>query len=184
MFIQAMSKGMVVSRQITEMDHERVRLKARVREVQAECRSQVKLTAKVDDEVKELKNLIEELKADAVENETRLDHLQKRSDELCILLKEAKGEATKEFKASSEFTNHLNRNYAARFEDFCMDAMERFIEVGFTPIKLNITAGSSLLQMSSEDDLLSLLLTTPSLEGIPPVVYERILKLLYLFPCS
>lgn len=31
--------------------------------------------AKVEDEVKELKNLIKELKSDAVEKDTHLDHL-------------------------------------------------------------------------------------------------------------
>ena len=38
------------------------------------------------DEVKELKNLVKELKADAVEKDTHLDHLQKRNDKLRILL--------------------------------------------------------------------------------------------------
>ena len=103
------------------------------------------------DEVKELKNLVEELKADAIEKDTRLDHLQKRSNELCILLEKAKGEAIKEFRASSEFTNLLDKNYAASFEDFRMDAMERFPRVAFSSIKLNFGTTSSLLQTSSED---------------------------------
>ena len=68
------------------MDHERVRLEARVREVQANYRSRAEVAAKVIDEVKELKNLVKELKADAVEKDTRLNHLQKRNDELRILL--------------------------------------------------------------------------------------------------
>ena len=103
------------------------------------------------DKVQELRHLTEELKADVVEKDTRLDHLQKKNDELYILLKKGKGEAIKEFKASSEFTDLLNRNYTAGFEDFCMDAMERFPKVDFSPIKLNIDATSSLLQTSSED---------------------------------
>ena len=41
------------------MDHERIRLEARVREVQVDCRSRAKLVAKAMDEVKELKNLVE-----------------------------------------------------------------------------------------------------------------------------
>ena len=68
------------------MDHERIRLEARVREVQGDYRSRAEVATKVIDEVKELKNLVEELKADVVEKDTRLDHLQKRYDELCILL--------------------------------------------------------------------------------------------------
>ena len=81
-----MSKFMAVSKQATEMDHERIRLEARVREVQVDYRSKAEVAAKVMDEVKDLKNLVEELKADAVEKDTRLDHLQKRNDELRILL--------------------------------------------------------------------------------------------------
>ena len=77
---------MAVSKQATEMDHERIRLEARVREVQVDYRSKAEVAAKVMDEVKDLKNLVEELKADAVEKDTRLDHLQKRNDELRILL--------------------------------------------------------------------------------------------------
>ena len=38
LFIQAMSKFMTTSRQAFEMDHERVRLETRVREVQVGCR--------------------------------------------------------------------------------------------------------------------------------------------------
>ena len=83
--------------------------------------------------------------------DTRLDHLQKKNDELCIILKEDKGEAIKEFKVSSEFTDLLDGNYATGFEDFRMDMMEHFLEVDFSPIKLNIGVASSLLQTSSED---------------------------------
>ena len=70
-----MSKFMAASKQATEMDHERIRLEAKVREVHVDYRSRSEVAAKVMDEVKELKNLIEELKADAVEKDTRLDHL-------------------------------------------------------------------------------------------------------------
>ncbi|KAK9987006.1 hypothetical protein SO802_031957 [Lithocarpus litseifolius] len=97
------------------------------------------------------KMLLEELKADAVEKDTHLDHLQKRSDEFYILLEKAKGEAIKEFRASSKFTDLLDKNYATSFEDFRMDAIERFLEVDFSSIKLNISAASSLLQTSSKD---------------------------------
>ena len=84
----------------------------------AECSRRAEVKAKLDDEMKELKNLVEKLKVDTIEKDTRLDHLQKRSNKLSILLGEAKGEAIKEFKASTEFTDLLVRNYATRFEDF------------------------------------------------------------------
>ena len=56
------------------------------------------------------------------------------------------------FKASKQYTDLLDANYATGFEDFRMDAMENFPEVDFSSIKLNLaTATSSLLQTSSED---------------------------------
>ena len=65
-----MSKFIAMSRQATEMDHNRIRLEAKINEVQVDCRSRVEVAAKVMDEVKELKNLVEELKADAIEKDT------------------------------------------------------------------------------------------------------------------
>ena len=57
-----------------------------------------------------------------------------------------------EFRASKQFTDLLDTNYAVGFEDFRMDAMENFLEVDFISIKLNLGAAtSSLLQTSSED---------------------------------
>ena len=96
--------------------------------------------------------MIEELKTDAVEKGTRLDHLRKRNDELNVLLSKAKEDAVVEFKASKQYTDLLDVNYAASFEDFRADAMENFPEVDFSSIKLNLaTAASSLLQTSSKD---------------------------------
>ena len=65
-----MSKFIAMSRQATEMDQNRIRLEAKINEVQVDCRSRVEVAAKVMDEVKELKNLVEELKADVVEKDT------------------------------------------------------------------------------------------------------------------
>ena len=127
------------------MDQERIRLEARICEVQVDCRGRVEMVTKAMDEVKDLKNLVEELKVDAVEKDTRLDHLQKRNEELHVLLEKTQGDVVKDFRAFSEFTNLLDKNYAAGFEDFRMDAMKRFPNVDFNPIKLNIGAASSLL---------------------------------------
>jgi len=134
-----MLKFIAASRQATKMD------KTRIQEVKDDCRGWVELAAKATDEAKELKNLVEELKANIVEKDTRLDHLQKRNDELSTLLENAKKDAVVEFRASKRFTDLLDMNYAAGFEDFRMDAMECFPEVDFSSIKLNLGATSSLL---------------------------------------
>ena len=111
------------------------------------------MAAKAKDDAKELQNHVEELKTDAIEKDIRLDHLQKRNDELSTFLEKAKGDAVVEFKASKPFTDLLDTNYAVGFEDFRMEAIENFPEIDFTSIKLNLggAATSSLLQMSSDD---------------------------------
>ena len=53
---------------------------------------------------------------------------------------------------SSEFTELLDKNYAAAFKDFYLDATGAFLGVDFNSIKLLIAAKSSLLQSSLEDD--------------------------------
>ena len=85
-----------------------------------------------------------------MEKETRLDHLQKKNDELNDLLKKAKEDAVAEFKASKQFTDLLDTNYAAGFEDFRVDAMENFPNIDFSSIKLNLSSAptSSFLQTS------------------------------------
>ena len=82
------------------------------------------MAAKAKEEVKELQNLNEELKTDVLEKDTRLDHLQKKNNELSALLEKAKGDAVAEFQASKQFTDLLDKNYAAGFEDFRLDRSE------------------------------------------------------------
>ena len=125
--------------------------KTRIQEVKDDCKGQAKVAAKVKDEAKELQNLVEELKVDIVDKDTQLNYLQKRNDELSTLLNKAKEDAVVEFRAFKQFTDLLGINYAARFEDFRMDAMENFPEVDFSSIKLNLGVASSLLQTSFED---------------------------------
>ena len=67
----------------------RILLETRVQEVRDECKSWAEVVAK--EEAKELQNHIEDLKIDAIEKDTHLDHLQKRNDELSTLLEKAKG---------------------------------------------------------------------------------------------
>ena len=83
---------------------------------------------------------------------SRLDDLQKRNNELKTLLEKAKEDAVAEFQSSKQFTDLLDKNYAAGFEDFRLDAAENFPNLNFSVIKLNLGAAtSSLLQTSLED---------------------------------
>ena len=124
----------------------------RIQEIRDECKKWAEVAAKAKEEVTEQQNLIGELRTNIVEKDTRLDQLQKKNDELSTLLSQAKEDAVAEFKASKEYTDRLDEHYAAGFEDFRIDAMENFLEVYFSSIKLNLaTATSSLLQASSKD---------------------------------
>ena len=118
---------------------------------QDDCKGWAKMAAKATDEAKEMQNLIEELKADIIQKDSRLDHLQKKNDELSTLLKKAKDDVVMEFKASKQYIDLLDANYVVGFEDFCMDAEECLPDVNFNSIKLNIGVASFLLQMNSED---------------------------------
>ena len=148
-----MSKFIAMSRQATEMDKTRILLEKRIQEIKDNCKGWVKVAAKAKDEAKDLQNLIEELRTDAVEKDTCLNHLQKKNVKLSTLLSKAKEDAVTEFNATKQYTDLLDANYATGFEDFRMDAMENFPEVDFSSIKLNLAAAtSSLIQTSSEDD--------------------------------
>ena len=116
------------------------------------CKKWAKVAAKAKEEVTEQQNLVQELRIDVVEKETRLNHLKKKNNELSTLLSKAKEDAVVEFKASKQYTDLLDANYAASFEDFRIDITENFLEVDFSSITLNLAiATSSLLQASSED---------------------------------
>ena len=146
-----MSKFIAASRQATDLDKTRVLQERRSKEVKDESKQWVEISAKAKEEAKEQQNQIEELKTDVIEKDTHLDHFQKRNDELSALLKKAKEDAVAEFKASKQYTDLLDTNYAAGFEDFKMDAMENFPNIDFSSIKLNLSGAptSSLLQTSS-----------------------------------
>ena len=116
-----MSKFIVASRQATELDKTRILLEKRVKEVKEESKVWAEVVAKTREEANELRNLNEELKTDVLKKDTRLDHLQKKNNELNALLKKAKGDAVAEFQASKQFTDLLDKNYAAKFEDFSLE---------------------------------------------------------------
>ena len=103
------------------------------------------MAAKAKDEARDLQNLVEELKTDSIEKDTRLDHLQKRNDELSTFLNKTKEDMVAEFKASKQFIDLMNTNYITGFEDFKMNVMENFLEVDFSSIKLNLGAATSSL---------------------------------------
>ena len=147
-----MSKFIAVSRQATELDKTRILLEKRIKEVKEESKVWAEVAAKAREKANELRNLNEELKMDVLKKDTRLDHLQKKNNELNALLEKAKGDAVAEFQTSKQFTDLLDKNYTAGFEDFRLDAAENFPNLDFSAIKLNLGAAtSSLLQTSSED---------------------------------
>ena len=149
---QAMSKFIAASRQAIELDKTRLLLETRIKEVKEESKVWAEVAAKAREEAKELRDLNEELKTDVIEKDTRLDDLQKRNNELNTFLEKAKEDAVAEFQSSKQFTDLLDKNYAAGFEDFRLDVAENFPNIDFSVIKLNLGAAtSSLLQTSSED---------------------------------
>ena len=117
-----------------------------------DCKKWVGFATKAKEEITEQRKLIEELRTDALEKDTRIDHLQKMNNELSTRLSKAKVDVVAEFKSSKAYTDVLDRNYAAGFEDFRMDAIKNFPEVDFSSIKLNLAAAtSSLIQTGSDD---------------------------------
>ena len=53
-------------------------------------------------------------------------------------MSKAKEDAVTEFKASKQYTDLLDANYAVGFEDFRAEAMENFPEVDFSFINLTL----------------------------------------------
>ena len=72
----------------------------RIQELKDESKKWAEVAATAKEKGKELLNLIEELKTDVVEKDTRLDHLQKKNDELSTLLSNAKADAVTEDRKS------------------------------------------------------------------------------------
>ena len=109
-----MSKFIAASRQATRLDKMRVLLETRIQEVKEESKKWAMVAAKAKEKTTELQNLIEELKIDVVEKDTRLDLLQKKNNELSTLLSKAKKDAVTEFKASKQYTDLLGRQLRSR----------------------------------------------------------------------
>ena len=67
------------------MDKTRVLLETRIQEVKEESKKWAGVAAQAKEKTTKLQKLIEELKTDVAEKGTRLDHLQKKNDELSVL---------------------------------------------------------------------------------------------------
>ena len=98
-----------------------------------------------------LKNEVKELKADSIEKETRIVHLEGQILVFNSSLEKAREEAVAAFKKSNEYKNHLDSHYAAGYEDFCANAKEVFPDLDFDSLKIPLATESSLLPTSSED---------------------------------
>ena len=98
-----------------------------------------------------LKNEVEELKADNLEKNSRIVHLEGQVSEFTSSLEKAREEAIAAFKKSDEYKNRLDSYYAAGYEDFRADAKEAYPDLDFNSFKLSLATKSSLLNTSSED---------------------------------
>ena len=100
---------------------------------------------------KKLKNKVEDFKADSIEKETHIGHLEVTIEGLTSSLEKAKEEAIATFLKSKDFTDRLDWHYVVGFEDFRSDAKEAFLKINFDFFMIPIAAESSLLQTSFED---------------------------------
>ena len=98
-----------------------------------------------------LKNKVEELKADNLEKDSRIVHLEGQVAEFTSSLQKAREEFIAAFKRSDEYKNRLDSHYAVGYEDFRADAKEAYPDLDFSSFKLPLATESSLLQTSSED---------------------------------
>ena len=74
---------------------------------------------------------MEELKADSIEKETHISHLEVKVQGFTSSLEKAQKEAIATFMKSNDFTNCLDRYYAAGYEDFRSDVEEAYPKVDF-----------------------------------------------------
>ena len=98
-----------------------------------------------------MKNEVEELKANAIEKETCITHLEGQVSEFTSSLEKAHDEAVVAFKKSDEYKNRLDSHYAVGYKDFWVDAKEAFPNLDFDTFKIPLATKSSLLATSFED---------------------------------
>ena len=98
-----------------------------------------------------LKNEVQELKADSVEKETCIVHLEGQVSEFNSSLAKAREEAVAAFKKYDGYKNRLDSHYAAGYKDFRADAKEAIPDLDFDSLKIPLATESSILPTSSED---------------------------------
>ena len=91
------------------------------------------------------KEPVEELKTNSIKKETRISYFERRCQELTSSLENAKKDAIATYMKSGDFTNRLDQNYVAGYEDFRSDAKEAYPRRDFDSFKVPIAAKSSLL---------------------------------------
>ena len=96
-----------------------------------------------------LKDKVEELRADSIEKETCIAHLERQISEFNSSLEKAREEAIVAFKKSDKYKNRLDSHYTAGYEDFRADAKEAFPDLDFDSLKLPLAAESSLDRKST-----------------------------------
>ena len=94
---------------------------------------------------------MEELKADSIEKETHITHLERKVLGLTLSMEKAQKEAIATFMKSDKFKNRLDRHYVASYEDFRADAKETYLEMDFDFFKIPTATKRSLLPTRSED---------------------------------
>jgi len=90
-----------------------------------------------------LKDEVEELKADFIEKETRIAHLEGKVSKFNSSLEKAREEAIATFKKLDEYKNRLDSHYAAGYEYFSVDAKEAYPDLGFDSFKIPLAKESS-----------------------------------------
>ena len=82
-----------------------------------------------------LKDEVEEFRADSIEKETRIAHLEGKVSEFNSSLEKAREEAIAAFKKSDEYKNRLDSHYVAGYEDLRADAKELTLTWTLIPSK-------------------------------------------------
>ena len=152
--MQAMSKFYTATCQAKELATEAKTAKELNNEVLLKKGEVIRLTEdfnRLQGSETKLKNEVEELKADNLEKDTRIIHLEGQVLEFASSLEKAREEAIAAIKKSDEYKNRLDSHYAAGYEDFSADAKEAYPDLDFNSFKLPLATESSLLQTSSED---------------------------------
>ena len=98
-----------------------------------------------------LKDEVEKLRANSIEKETRIAHLEGQVSKFHLSLEKAWEEAVAAFKKLDEYNNRLDSHYAAGYEDFRADAKEAYPNLDFDSFKISLATKSSLLPTSSKD---------------------------------